>query len=135
MCTYSLDTSLAQDIAVQLSPFQLAYIESAMWLLTDEDGRQLDYLGLHDISRDTIRAVCKVCEEFEHANRADLDALNVDAAQHGHDFYLTRNRHGVGFWDRGYPTDISGRLTDAAHAYGEDYWFLDSDGVVYASCV
>lgn len=37
---------------------------------------------------------------------------------HGHDFALTRNSHGAGFWDRGYG-EIGDRLTEAAQAYGE----------------
>lgn len=35
----------------------------------------------------------------------------------GHDFWLTRNGHGAGFWDRGLG-ELGDRLTDAAHAYG-----------------
>lgn len=42
----------------------------------------------------------------------------TDFGQHGHDFALTRNGHGAGFWDRGYGTagDI---LTERAKSYGE----------------
>ena len=39
--------------------------------------------------------------------------------QHGMDFLLTRNHHGAGFWDRGYPEDISSILSENAEAYGE----------------
>lgn len=34
------------------------------------------------------------------------------------DFWLTRNRHGAGFWDRG-AGDVGKRLTQAAHGFGE----------------
>jgi len=46
------------------------------------------------------------------------DVRDLDPGQVGHDFCLTRNRHGAGFWDRGLGTrgDV---LTKAAHAYGE----------------
>lgn len=47
-------------------------------------------------------------------------------AQCGHDFALTRNGHGAGFWDRGYG-DVGDRLTDAARAYGE-HSVLTDDG-------
>jgi len=46
--------------------------------------------------------------------------------QHGHDFALTRNHHGTGFWDRGYG-DVGDRLTQAAQAYGE-HSVLTDDG-------
>lgn len=35
----------------------------------------------------------------------------------GHDFLLTRNRHGAGYWDRGLG-ELGERLTAAAHPYG-----------------
>lgn len=41
-----------------------------------------------------------------------------DFSQHGHDFALTRNHHGAGFWDRGYGA-LGDTLTAAAYAYGE----------------
>jgi hypothetical protein len=31
---------------------------------------------------------------------AGLDLSDCEAEQVGHDLWLTRNRHGVGFWDR-----------------------------------
>jgi len=46
-----------------------------------------------------------------------------DMDQHGHDFALTRNRHGAGFWDRGYGP-IGDALTEAAHVYGEAEVYL-----------
>lgn len=42
----------------------------------------------------------------------------------GHDFALTRNGHGAGFWDRGMG-ELGERLTDAAHAYGEAVYFVN----------
>ena len=52
-------------------------------------------------------------------------------AGHGHDFWLTRNRHGAGFWDRGYPEAIGKALTDAAHAEGSADWCVGDDGNIY----
>lgn len=44
---------------------------------------------------------------------------NSDFEQHGYDFAMTRNHHGVGFWDRDYRKEVGQALTDAAHLYGE----------------
>ena len=41
-----------------------------------------------------------------------------------HDYWLTRNRHGAGFWDRGLG-DLGDRLTELAHNDGE-YHVWDS---------
>lgn len=54
-----------------------------------------------------------------------------DGATTGHDFYLTRNRHGAGFWDR-YSGDspearAGDRLTSAAHVYGESELYPGED--------
>lgn len=53
-----------------------------------------------------------------------------DPAQVGHDFWLTRNHHGSGFWDR--PEIYGGEdnaeaLTESAHSFGERYIF-DNNG-------
>ena len=45
----------------------------------------------------------------------------------GHDFALTRNGHGTGFWDRGLGT-LGDLLTERAKAFGEQNAFVDDDG-------
>jgi hypothetical protein len=53
-------------------------------------------------------------------SRIELYLSPDNISQAGHDFWLTRNRHGVGFWDRG---DLYGKFaqkfTDLAHSFGE----------------
>lgn len=67
----------------------------------------------------------------DHDNRVDCTLLEVlhqywSLEQLGHDFYLTRNGHGAGFWDRyygdadeGVGADIGRILTDLADSFGE----------------
>jgi len=139
MPEYVLDTSLAQDRWRQLSPFTRAYVEAAMWTLQGEDGESLDYLGLHDIAEETITAAEADCAAFLNTPRRFdqpsvlelLEATGRDDAQHGHDFWLTRNHHGCGFWDRGYPEKIGERLTEIAQGFGDVDWYLGDDGNVY----
>lgn len=52
---------------------------------------------------------------------------DLDPGQVGHDFILTRNHHGTGFWDRGLG-DKGDQLTEAAQAYSELTWFQGEDG-------
>lgn len=47
-----------------------------------------------------------------------------------HDYVLTCNGHGAGFWDRGLG-DLGDRLTDAAHADGEWDLYVGDDGLLY----
>lgn len=43
----------------------------------------------------------------------------------GHDFWMTRNGHGVGFWDRGLG-DEGDALSEIAREFGEAHvWFAD----------
>ena len=46
-----------------------------------------------------------------------------------HDWMLTRQRTGVGFWDTSrYAPDMGKKLTDLAHTYSELYVFVDENG-------
>ena len=56
----------------------------------------------------------------------------LDGLTHAmHDFALTRNHHGAGFWDRGVGK-VGDVLTEAAHTYGGFDPYLGDDGLVYA---
>jgi hypothetical protein len=93
------------------------YLECALWSSTDEDGKPLDSAySVDDIGQDWIEEARGEVVDFLADNWADV--ADLEAAQVGHDFWLTRNRHGAGFWDRGLG-ERGQRLTDAAHAYGE----------------
>lgn len=78
-------------------------------------------------SADSIRLVCS---DFVNANWQDLQAIagKRPADYAGHDFALTRNGHGTGFWDRGLG-DIGDRLTAASKPYGESTAYVMSDDV------
>ena len=130
MSEYRLDASLCKETRAQLDTFTFAYIEAAMWTLTDEDGHSLDYLGLHDIAAEAIARMVADCAAFQAAH-ADLLSEAGDDAQNGHDYWLTRNHHGAGYWDRGYDDAVSDALTEAAHADGEVNGYLGDDGMVY----
>lgn len=50
----------------------------------------------------------------------------------GHDLWLTRNGHGVGFWDRGLG-ELGSDLTLAANRMGEAWVYCGEDGLAYVS--
>lgn len=117
-----------------------AYMTTAEWLMTDDYGDRVfgprsgefetsypewDPTSLAEITVDMYNFIGEVSEH--------LDACDIDAGQCGMDFYLTRNRHGAGFWDRDHPAPHGDALTEAAKAYGETYEYLGDDGKVYAS--
>lgn len=66
------------------------------------------------------------CEEFINENQSLLIdyAHKMQTGEYsgfelaGHDFWLTRNWHGVGFWDRGLD-ELGEKLTTACEKYGQ----------------
>lgn len=61
------------------------------------------------------------------------DARRAEAA-FGHDFALTRNGHGVGFWDReseGLPKFLGDALTKICKDFKESDLYLGDDGRAY----
>lgn len=113
-----------------MTPFLRAYIACAIWSSTDDDGDPLDYqFDESDLAPDALESMADDCAAFEATHAADL-AQAGDAEQNGHDFWLTRNGHGAGFWDRGYG-DVGRRLTDAAHAYGTSDLYVGDDGQLH----
>lgn len=108
--------------------FTRAYIETALWSSTDGDGEPLDKnFGPEDISPETLKQSIKDCDKFQRENWDDISS-NLERA--GHDFWLTRNRHGAGFWDGDWG-DAGDRLTKAAHKFREIYLYIGNDGLIY----
>lgn|SRR5262245_25049507 len=122
--------------------FTKAYIECAFWAsiasidFRDEDepnGTPMDEnYDSSDLAPEALTSMMMDCQDFREAN-AELLA-GIDPEQAGHDFWLTRNGHGAGFWDRGLG-EVGSKLTDAAHAYGSSDLYVGDDGLVYVSPV
>lgn len=126
-----------------LTDFVKAYIEAALWSSTDTiegiESVPLDSVfDVSDLTLETLQKCIDDCEQFQRENSADLelayDLYPVNKWSHdeqaGHDFWLTRNRHGAGFWDRGLG-DVGDRLTQAAHKFGEIDPYVGDDGKLY----
>ena len=100
-----------------------------------------DNYGVCDISADLMDRIMEDCSAFQ----SDNDNLLADwyekcgetEERAGHDFWLTREHHGAGYWDRWSSNTNEGRigdeLTKAAHAYGEMYLYVGDDGKIYGS--
>lgn len=70
------------------------------------------------------------CTTFYEAHSGKWD----DDSQAGHDFWLTRQGHGAGFWDRA--PDVYGEhadiLTSAAKSAGQVDAYVGDDGFIHA---
>lgn len=126
----------------QLDTFTLAYIEAALWSSNDDStpqgGEPLDAnYGIGDIDPDALTAMIDDCCRFQTENAADLALYNHPqwsaAELGGHDFWLTRNGHGAGFWDRDcLPEAARERLTAASEKWGEVNLSVGDDGMIYS---
>lgn len=91
---------------------------------------------LYDISQECLQAAIDDCRRFQEQNADLLDNADYQEARWsddemaGHDFFLTRNGHGVGFWDRDLG-EVGDRLSDAAEAFGEVWFYVGDDGQIY----
>jgi hypothetical protein len=79
-----------------------------------------------DLSPEALKAICEACTEFQESREwvGAVTAGCTDDGEGGHDFWLTRNGHGAGFWDGDWPEPHAAALTNLAHAFGEvnPYW-------------
>lgn len=123
-----------------LDEFIRGYIACAIWSAPEDDnGENLDAYDASDIAPEAMTTIREECEDFVSANRADLEEyaekmskgeLWTGPAHAGHDFSLTRNGHGAGFWDRGLD-ELGDRLTKAAKVYGSSDLYAGDDGKLY----
>jgi len=114
--------------AEKLDVFTRSYIEAALWSSCDDADTPLDEsYSVDDIDPATLAAMIADCQAFQAEH---WDDIADDLTRAGHDFWLTRNHHGAGFWDGDWPDDGK-RLTDASHAYGSVDLYVH-DGKVWA---
>lgn len=112
--------------------FTTAYLTAALWASTDDTnpergGEPLDdNYGIEDIESDTLAEMVADCARFqaEHADLIDDGNLTIQSQHNsdslaGHDFWLTRNGHGAGFWDGDWREPAGSKLDAAAKAFGE----------------
>lgn len=116
---------------MSLQSFVSAYIECALWSSTDDDGVPLDSnYGPEDLAPEALAQMEADCISFCAALCLfRWDAVMSDV-QAGHDFWLTRNGHGAGFWDRGLGS-TGDALTTHAESYGSADLYIGDDGKIY----
>ena len=140
---------MARDIDAILA----SAIETLLWsemISIDPDGSKYaeengisdgdpfdDHFGPEDLSPETVAEIRSDIEGFlgieavgEALDALDSESNGLDDEQIGHDFVLTRNRHGAGFWDRGLGAHGE-TLTRWAHTFGTIGLMLGDDGKVY----
>lgn len=134
--------SIVENQPSGMDTFTMAYLEAALWSSTDNadesGGEPLDKnYDFGDIADETKQQMIADCNSFQ--DQAG-DMIQVDVAsryspdeQAGHDFWLTRNGHGAGFWDGDWPEPEATKLTDLSKTFGEYDLYVGDDGIIYGS--
>lgn len=113
-----------------------SYIETALWSTNDESTESGGYPLDQNYSAEDLAPEC--AEEFEEdvTNFIELlktegvDTSGISDEMLGYDFWLDRNGHGAGFWDRGLG-DLGDRLSKLCEPFGEVYLYVGDDGQLH----
>jgi hypothetical protein len=107
-----------------------SYLECALWSSTDgEEATPMDQLySFEDFAKTTLDHCREDCGTFLKLAGDLIEESEVSRA--GHDFWLTRNGHGAGFWDGDWPM-CGDALTTLSHGFGEIDLYSGDDGKLY----
>ena len=105
------------------------YLITALWSSQDNDDNCLDEnYTIGDIDKSAIEQAEKDLDQF--IDKACDLISDMDETQLAHDFWLTRNHHGAGFWDRGLG-EIGDKLTELAESFGGCDIYVGDDNKLY----
>lgn len=110
------------------------YIISALWSTNDESdesgGNPMDdNYDYDDVDKGSLRQAKKDLDKFWKMAGDLLDG--EDETDIAHDFWLTRNGHGAGFWDGDYEKEKGEALTKLSEKFKEVNGYIGDDGKVY----
>lgn len=134
----------------QIETITKHYLIALLWTMPGDDDCENpgDDIAIEDLPQETIQqatddviSFVEACGTlfdqamacFEDGYGRHPDAGSAEAAL-GHDFALTRNGHGCGFWDRdneGLPRVLGEALTRVCRGFGEVNLYLGGDGKAY----
>jgi hypothetical protein len=112
-------------VVPELDEFTRAYLEAVRFTNGGPDNP--DFEAAEFSVEFLLRAIAD-CRNFQQTN--DLSGYPLERA--GHDFWFTRNHHGVGFWENDFGTaEQCEKLTKASHAAGQLDACVGDDGKIY----
>lgn len=119
-----------EQLLESLDGFIRDYLITAMWSSTDDNDRPLeDNYTISDLSELALLQAIADCQQFQDNN---IHLIHYDLTRAAHDFWLTRNRHGVGFWDGDWPETAGKILTESSHKFGGIDLYVGDDGQIHS---
>lgn len=126
-----------------LDEFTRAYVTCALWSSHDESdesgGEPMDAnYDVDDFAPETLARMIEDCAWFQTLCADDINVCCLhfspeygDVERAGHDFWLTRNGHGAGFWDGRWSEPGATRLDEWSRVFGESTLYAGDDGKIY----
>ena len=104
-----------------------SYLSCAAWSSTDENDEPFDAYEFSDEAEKRMKAdLDSFCEEMTPELEAEYEEAGGTPEQFAHDFWLTRNGHGAGFWDRGLG-EIGDKLTKMSKVHSSCDLYLNEE--------
>lgn len=109
---------------LNLKAFVTSYLLTASWVECDSDENKSFTDEAKDIAeKDCVKFIQAVRKEFGEVKAKELLSIEANDLDYlaPHDFYLTRNGHGAGFWDKSEKyggQEIADKLTKIAEKLG-----------------
>jgi hypothetical protein len=116
-----------------LDTFTQQFLEAAFFTEEDRLKEEAVESGLdpdkHDFdwSHEALERAKADCEKFQAENAEAIET----GENAGHDFWYTRNHHGVGFWDGDWEEPWATQLDNASKKFPELSAYLGDDGLIY----
>jgi hypothetical protein len=110
-----------------MNNFIRGYMDAMFWT---EEAIIASDCTMFDLAKETQQSIESDCDVFL-SKASEKEQHLSDSEQAGHDFWLTRNRHGAGFWDGDYPDDIGDTLTELSQEFKEVSLYVGDDNLLY----
>jgi hypothetical protein len=107
-----------------LDNFTCSYITTMLCEPLDQN------YSVDDIAPETLARIIADCEIFQ---AACAEWIGNRSTRAGHDFWLTRNGHGAGFWDGDWSEPAATELTRASARAGHVDAYIGDNGQIYLS--
>jgi len=128
-------------MALDLETFLNGYIGTALWSSTDDEGNPLDDVFDESmVDPETKKQMLKDCSEFMRKAKNELEQADEGdiSSWAGHNFWLSRNGHGSGFWDvddykNKEKVNLGMKLDKIAKTFGSYDLYVGDDGYIHGS--
>lgn len=122
-----------------------AYIQAALWSSHGDEESGIENLddqyGYDDVAPKAVASAKADLKSFiqklKQAKLYDVYMKDYDLSQLAYDFWMTRNGHGVGFWDRDYSndapdgSDLGKAISKIVDSFREVNAVVGDDGKIY----